>query len=290
MNHSIQSSLASKTASRSRTGFTLIELLVVIAIIAILAGMLLPALAKAKLKATNAVCRSNQKQIITAWMMYASDCNDNILPTQYKGATGDVNLYAGGFWVGPTPDITTSINKDEAQKRVTTGLQKSPLWVYCPNAGAYHCPGDLRTRNLTPGKGWAYDSYSKSEVMAGGGWGAGVKTWHAKLSTIRQPVESFVFLEESDPRSYNNGTWVLNVTPPGWVDGFAIFHGNNTTFAFADGHVETHNWLEASTIKAAKDFATGKQDFSWSGGEIKKNRDFIWMYDKYRWPDWVPLK
>ena len=274
-------------------GFTLIELLVVIAIIAILAAILLPTLANAKLKGTKAACLSNQRQLGLGFVMYADDNKDQIIYTN-PGA-GQVSNPGGGFWPGPFTDngnyidITAGMNTATAQRYVENGIRRGAMYPYVKATGAFHCPGDLRTKTLKPGLGYAYDSYSKANGMNGGSWQGTDQTPYTKMAAIKGASEAMTFVEEADPRGYNLGTWVIDVKPsPGWVDPFAIFHGVVSTISFADGHAEAHTWRDTEVIKAAKNSARGINSFYWAGGNAN-NPDFRWIYQRYKHSKWAPL-
>ena len=279
---------ASRARDRFAPGFTLIELLVVIAIIAILASMLLPALAKAKLKGTQAVCLNNHKQLSLGFNMYASDHNDNMMGTLSRASSAtwgvmNVDLTVGGFWRGPMPTLTATTTDAVAMERIARGMSNAPLIKYVSALNSYHCPGDLRTKFRKKGAGWAFVSYSKIDGMMGGMWNTSP---YRKISEIDVPTSGAVFTEEADPRNENAGTWVMDRT--GWVDPFAVFHGNTSTFSYADGHADSHTWRDGRTIKAAKDSANGTSSFYWGGGG-KGNLDFEWMWERYRHIQWRPL-
>src|SRR5512141_2848479 len=116
-------------------GFTLIELLVVIAIIAILAGMLLPALAKSKTKAQGIKCMSNLKQLQLVWHFYADDNGDK---TTTSGYTSPVEPTS---WVDGWLDFNGA-NKDNTNTLALKDPNRSKFATYLTDVGVYKCPAD----------------------------------------------------------------------------------------------------------------------------------------------------
>jgi prepilin-type N-terminal cleavage/methylation domain-containing protein len=220
-----------------RQAFTLIELLVVIAIIAILMGILMPALRIAREQGRGISCRGNVKTLTLAWLMY-KDENDDKLVGGHPPATNQAP------WVLNAPSAGDSPIEEKMEY-----IKKGYLWPYVKNIGAYRCPSDRRNKN--PQHKYAYRTYSIAGGMNGvdpsGGWEI---MPCIKYTDIKNPSAKYVFLAECDPRGYNAGSWVMYPKSKQWVDPFAIWHQrNNSTLGWADGHVGMHRWLSEGLIE-----------------------------------------
>ena len=241
-----------------RRGFTLIELLVVIAIIAILAAILFPVFAKAREKARQISCLSNDKQLGLSFTQYTQD-NDELFPNGTQGTTGGTPGQSGRGWA-------------------------AQVFAYVKSTALYHCPDDPTPDGTNPAGATTYPvSYGFSEGLAG-----------ASLASLGSDTRSVLLCEvvgvATDPTmlgtagnvsSGDFGSVASDGNPQGWsgltgrfatgvmsgapsqigsansdYDAAMGRHTDGSNFLLADGHAK---WLRSTSV------STGGNDSSGDG-------------------------
>jgi len=275
--------------SRPR-GFTLIELLVVIAIIAVLMAVLMPSLQAAKRLAASSACLSNEKTLLTAWIMYADDNNGSLVsnracydapgdeaPWVHRPKNGNGNSFADH----PAPPTIT----EEDRFR---GIRAGALWPFVEDVGAYHCPGDNRKSTQAPPR----DSWRSYSISYGFGknYGRGYRPYES-MSEIKQGGLYYVFVEEEHNGSRygaNEGGWhLLGVEDPrhpsAWqfYDPLASYHLKSSTFGFADGHAARRRWMDKRTLEFIEHNKTMAGTHSGIATPSPDNEDLRWLIEHF---------
>ena len=241
--------------------FTLIELLVVIAIIAILAGLLLPALAKAKTKAQGITCMNSNNQLTMAWRFYAEENEGRLVAS---GRWPVAPEWIGGNWLDKN-NLRKSDNWDvdlwikgisRPSGRKVPG-RGNLLYPYAGNSTEiFNCPADnsvgINNKGHTVPRLRSRSIHNWVGGPTGSNSGTGYRVY-LKDTDMNDPGPSntFVMLDERED-SINDGYFVVDMA--GWPNGSqrmvdfpASYHNMAAGFSIADGHAEIHKWLDKRT-------------------------------------------
>jgi prepilin-type processing-associated H-X9-DG protein len=240
---------------------------VVIAIIAILAALLLPALAKAKSKALSIQCVNNLKQLATIWVMYAGD-NEERLALNGNGSLAP-NWVSGSFESTPGDNTNTFLLTDP---------RYSVFGPYLKTTAIYRCPSDRQMVQIGSRRSLVARSYGMNSHV---GWEGAVYRDNPapgfrvfkKTGEITGPAPSDLFvIMEIHFESICRPFFGLRMTRSAFYHFPANYHGRNSTVCFADGHVESHRWLDARTYRP--------RGVDWHGQHDQpspNNPDVVWL-------------
>ena len=239
-----------------RRGFTLIELLVVIAIIAILAGLLLPALSQAKSRAQEIKCLSNMKQLQLAWYTYSTDYQDAMPGNDAYGVSKEDLVWAPGamtFEVETSESVFFSTVTNRAL--LETNILGS-IGPYLGNSSVYRCPADksyiiLKGQRYDRVRSYAANSYIGSHSRGQPPSNTGLN--YPKYASVNgiSPSDIWGIIEEHEgslgDSEFSNISRNLFVYDS-WTSLPSARHRKGCNLSFVDGHVERHRWLEKSTL------------------------------------------
>jgi prepilin-type N-terminal cleavage/methylation domain-containing protein/prepilin-type processing-associated H-X9-DG protein len=254
---------------KNRNAFTLIELLVVIAIISILAAILLPALARAKMTAQRTSCMNKLRQWGLAQIMYSQDNNDYI-PRESSAVPNGSQL---DFWAKVAGNGSGDIWYNALPRSINQPIASS----YHPNnhAGFYdtssffHCPTAfiVNNPNLSPLAPYAYFSIAMNSKLIEG------NDPTIRVATIKQPSVTVFFMENRlsgepmvDPLQAGDSLG----QPSSYANRFVARHASSGNLAFVDGHAASFKGNQVVQTKA-KDLNEGKA--------ILPQTEIVWTTD-----------
>lgn len=256
---------------KSPAAFTLLELLVVVVLLGLVATVFVPTLAGTRASSKSVQCLNNQRRLMVAWQMYASDQQDRLVsPSDWVGREWL-------DWGTTTGNTNTAILEDPEQSLIAG---------YVRSAGLFKCPADQFISPTQVSLGWKQRVRSLALNSCLGGSSVviyyeipGRSHFVAKqLSELTRPgpANTVAFLDEH-PDSINNGTFSFD---PGratanahWRDLPASYHQGGAGISFADGHAMIKRWQDSRTTPPVR-YVT------WSPLPVPGSPDYAWLNER----------